>query len=346
VIRSRPQLKMILFCLLGAALLTSLIAAASLSWFWRSVQRPLALEAPHNINVAPGSSLRRVGNELSEAGILDHPSVLMLWARWQDQTRAIRAGEFALQPGMSKAALLELLVAGPMVQHPVLLIEGWRVRDALETLWRNEVIENTLQEHSESDIAALLDLPWPALEGAIYPDTYLVTRGTTDLAVLRRAAERLQRVLDEEWQRRDAGLPYETPYEALIMASIIEKESGIRDEKPRVSGVFVRRLQTGMRLQSDPTVIYGVGDAYAGVIRRSHLDTTTPWNTYRINGLPPTPIAIVPRDAIRAALQPADEPYFYFVARGDGSHHFSENLTEHNAAVRRYLRGGNSGDSP
>jgi len=329
--------------LLRAALallaLTGLTFLVSVALWWRSVHAPLAIDEPVVMMVPQGASAGRVASELQGLGYLQNRRVFVLWARFQGQERSIRSGEYRLDPGMSVAGLLDLMVAGRTVQHPVTLIEGWRMSQVLSSLWQNDVVTNTLEGLSGEEIVERLDMPFPALEGAVYPDTYLVTRGTSDEAILRRASARLQQILDEEWQRRDVALPYESPYDALIMASIIEKESGHQAEKPRVAGVFVRRLHSGMRLQSDPTVIYGMGDEYTGVIRRVDLDTTTPWNTYRVNGLPPTPISIVGRDAIAAALQPADEPYYYFVSRGDGSHHFSETLEQHNAAVRRYILG-------
>ncbi len=330
--------RVLVMALLVAAAGLMLTALAAGLW-WRAVHAPLALSEQKTLMVESGASAARVAQSLEQQGMLGDRRLFTSWARFQGQERAIRSGEYLVQPGASTADLLSTLVAGRTVQHPVTLIEGWRMSQVLESLWQNDVVSNTLEGLDEEEILSRLGLSFPALEGLVYPDTYLVTRGTSDESLLRRASSRLQQVLDEEWQHRDVGLPYASPYEALIMASIVEKESGYLAEKPRVAGVFVRRLNEGMRLQSDPTVIYGVGQDYTGVIRRVDLDTTTPWNTYRINGLPPTPIAIVARDAIRAALQPADEPYFYFVSRGDGTHHFSETLQQHNAAVRRYIRG-------
>lgn len=321
---------------LGVAGFTALVAAALL---WRAVHAPLPIGEPDLLVVPQGASANRVASELQARGYLQDRRTFVIWARLQGQERSLRSGEYRLQPGLSLVELLDILVAGHTLQHPVQFIEGWRMSQVLESLWQNDVVTNTLEGLSEEEIVERLGLPYPELEGAVYPDTYFVTRDTSDETILRRASARLQQVLEEEWQRRDVALPYESPYDALVMASIIEKESGHQVEKPRVAGVFVRRLNSGMRLQSDPTVIYGLGEEYTGVIRRVDLDTTTPWNTYRINGLPPTPIAIVGRDAIAAALQPADEPYYYFVSRGDGSHHFSETLEQHNAAVRRYILG-------
>lgn len=294
------------------------------------------------VDVTPGRSLTHIANQLADKGYLRWPRVLVLWARWQGADRRIRSGEYALDTELTPRSLIALLESGRVVQYPVTLVEGWTVRQALDALWQRDNIDKVLQGKSDEEIHAALQISFPALEGSLYPDTYFYTRGTTDLAILQRAHRRLQDVLDEEWQQRAVGLPYESPWEALIMASIIERESGYQAEKQDISGVFVRRLQLNMRLQSDPTVIYGMGDRYEGVIYRSDLDTTTPYNTYRINGLPPTPIAISGRDSIHASLQPHDGTALYFVSRGDGSHQFSDTLEEHNAAVRRFLRGGDT----
>ena len=310
------------------------------AWFWfQSLHQPLSLERDHVVQVERGASLSRIASRLEAEGTLDNARALVLWARlWGEES--IRAGEYRLTPGMSAVELLALLNSGRSIQHPITLVEGWTVAQALDALWASDVIENTLEGLDPEEILQRLESPWPALEGTLFPDTYFVTRGTSDLVLLRRASERMQSVLDTSWLARSVGLPYATPWEALVMASIVERESGHAPERPSVAGVFVRRLQQGMRLQSDPTVIYGIGDAYDGVIRRVDLDTHTAYNTYRISGLPPTPIAMPGRESIEAALQPAmDEPWLYFVSRGDGSHYFSETLQEHNHAVRYYIRG-------
>lgn len=296
------------------------------------------------IEVEPGRSLQQVANRLAANGHLDWPRVLVLWARWQGIDRRIGSGEYALEAGITPRTLMDLLMSGRVVQYPVTLVEGWTVRQVLDSLWQRDNMVSVLAGLSDEDIHAALETALPALEGSLYPDTYFYAKGTTDLEILRRANKRLEQVLDEEWQQRAVGLPYESPWQALIMASIIERESGYQAEKQAIAGVFVRRLQAGMRLQSDPTVIYGMGDSYDGVIYRSDLDTTTAYNTYRINGLPPTPIAISGRDSIHASLQPEQGTALYFVSRGDGSHQFSDTLEEHNAAVQRYLRGGAQAD--
>lgn len=309
--------------------------------FARYLDKPLALSSPQVVTIAAGSSLHHVARDLADAGYLQWPRVFVAWVRWQGQDRAIRSGEYALLPALTPRGLLALLVSGRTVQYPVTLIEGWTVRQVLGALWQQDTINPTLQEMSDDEIRTLLQSPFPALEGSLFPDTYFHTRGTSDLAILQRASLRLQQVLQEEWAARAMGLPFETRWDALIMASIIERESGYVNEKRDIAGVFVRRLHTGMRLQSDPTVIYGMGHSYQGVIRRSDLNTTTPYNTYRINGLPPTPIAISGRDSIHASMQPREGTSLYFVSRGDGTHQFSDTLEQHNAAVRRYIKGEN-----
>ena len=306
----------------------------------RYLDSPLALDEPVVITVEPGRSLYHIAHRLETEAALKWPRVFVYWVRWQNLDRAIRTGEYAVDPGLTPRSLLDLLISGRNVQYPVTLVEGWTVRQALDTLWGLDTIEPTLQDMTDDEILALLDSSFPALEGSLFPDTYFHTRGTSDLAILRRALERLQQVLAEEWAQRADDLPYDDPWQALIMASIIERESGYLAEKADIAGVFVRRLEQGMRLQSDPTVIYGMGENYQGVIRRTDLNTTTPWNTYRINGLPPTPIALSGRDSIHASLNPAEGTALYFVSRLDGTHQFSDTLEEHNAAVRRYLRGG------
>jgi len=302
------------------------------------LDKPLALRTEQLIEVTPGSSLQLVARRLQEEVGLDYPRLFSFWASREGFDRAIRAGEFVISPGMSPRTALQHLLTGPLVQYPFTFIEGTTVRSALDALWESPKLRITLRNSSDEEILAAIGGEFPSLEGALFPDTYFYTAGTTDLALLRRASTRLQQLLEVEWASRAENLPYASPYESLILASIIEKETGLLSERVQVAGVFVRRLQRGMRLQSDPTVIYGMGEDYNGNIRRVDLETNTPYNTYRISGLPPTPIAMTGRGAIHASLHPNDESYLYFVATGDGGHQFSATLEEHNAAVRRYQR--------
>ncbi len=324
------------FGLLAIAMI--IVAAGAVMLLRDYVQKPMAVTQPELITVVAGSSLQQVSNRLSAQGLLEMPVALVVWARYQGLAGSIKTGEYELFPGITPQGLLDLLVSGRNKQYPLTLVEGWTFQQALNAIWQSEKITVSLRDHSADDIVGLLGDDIPFLEGSIFPDTYFYTAGTTDLTILQRARQRLQNVLAEEWAQRLGSLPYDSPLDALIMASIIEKESGLHAEKQRIAGVFVRRLETGMRLQSDPTVIYGAGENYTGVIRRSDLNTETPFNTYRINGLPPTPIALSGRASIRASLHPEDGTYLYFVASGDGGHYFSSTLEEHNAAVQRYLR--------
>lgn len=318
-------------------------ASAGLGYYWVSdyLRTPINLDSAQIVMIEPGRSLTRVSQQLHNAGYLDWPRVFVAWARWQGLDRSLKTGEYELTPGLTPVTLMQLLMSGRNVQYPLTLIEGWTANEALQQLWRQPTIVPTLQGKSEEELLQLLQSPFPALEGSLFPDTYFHIRGTSDEAILRQAHRRLLSVLDSEWQQRAQDLPYENPWQALTMASIIEKESGYLAEKADIAGVFVRRLRQGMRLQSDPTVIYGMGDEYTGVIRRVDLNTTTAWNTYRVNGLPPTPIALSGRDSIHASLNPKDGSALYFVSRGDGSHQFSDTLQEHNRAVRQYLRNNN-----
>lgn len=325
--------------LLGLVLLAGACSAGAYLWLQRYLDAPLPLASAVVIEIPAGSSMAAVAALLQRHAQLQHPRVLTLWARYAEIDTAIRAGEFELQPGLTPRTALNHLLVGPFVQYPVSFIEGTTVSEALNTLWSSPRVQRTLQGLGEAELLAALNSPRESLEGLLFPDTYFYTAGTTDLSILRRAAARLDQVIAEEWPQRQEDLPYASPYEALIMASIIEKESGVVSERAEIAGVFVRRLRLGMRLQSDPTVIYGMGNAYDGNIRREDLETVTPYNTYRINGLPPSPIALSGRDAIRASLNPAAGTALYFVATGDGGHVFSDTLEAHNAAVRRYQLG-------
>lgn len=332
-----------------------LIAIAGLATFGAYMEfesyldEPLPITSTVMVDVRPGTSMNQVALQLADQVALTRPRLFSLWARYHGFDTGLRAGEYELVTGMSPRSALAHLMSGRSVQYPVTFIEGTTSRQALETLWQSNKLQITMQGRSDAEILSALQSSHASLEGALYPDTYFYTAGDTDLSILRRAAERLNDVLAEEWRNRAPDLPYANPYEALIMASIIEKESGLNSEREQIAGVFVRRLQREMRLQSDPTVIYGIGDSYDGNIRRVDLDTTTPYNTYRIDGLPPTPIALAGRDALHAALHPNnDDTSLYFVARGDGGHQFSNTLEEHNAAVRQYLlnRSSSTSQSP
>ncbi len=323
-------------------LLGALIIAGSFGGGWllmdlqQYVHTPLPLEQPMVFTVEQGSSLIAIAGTLQKQGLVEHPAYLLWYARWQGEADRIKAGEYALQPGVTPAQLLRQLVEGAVAQYAVTIPEGWTFHQLRAALQGNEVLRHTLEGLDDEAVMKRLGHPGEHPEGRFYPDTYFFPRGSTDLAVLARAYEAMAQRLAEEWAQRDPGLPYRTPYEALIMASIIEKETAIPEERALIAGVFVRRLQRNMRLQTDPTVIYGLGQDFDGNLRRRDLKAATPYNTYLRRGLPPTPIALPGGEALHAALHPAPGAALYFVARGDGSHYFSATIEEHNAAVRRY----------
>lgn len=291
---------------------------------------------PVLIEVAAGSSLSRITEELNELGYLQYPLLFKLLARVQGVENTIQAGEYELRGGLSPASLLAKMVRGETVQYRVTLLEGWTFMQALEAIWASEKISSRLESLSIEEIAEQMMVEVEHPEGMLFPDTYFYTKDTTDLELLQRANRRLNSVLDAAWNSRLGALPYESEYEALILASVIEKESANNSERGHIAGVFIRRLELGMRLQSDPTIIYGMGEAYDGNIRRQDITTETAYNTYRIDGLPPTPIALAGSESITAALNPLPSDYLYFVSKGDGSHYFSSTLEEHNQAVREY----------
>ncbi|NCA71118.1 MAG: endolytic transglycosylase MltG [Sphingobacteriia bacterium] len=302
------------------------------------VTRPLALSAPSVVlDIPRGTSLRGLARRMTDDGLLPHPYYFIALAYRQGDQGRIKAGEYELKAGMRPAEVLARITSGRVIEYPVTLVEGWTFRQAVAAIDQHPKLAGALGSLTDDELMAALGRPGEHPEGRFFPDTYRFARETPRLTVLRRAFERMERILAEEWAGRQEGLPIDTAYDALILASIIEKETGLAHERDEIAGVFVRRLRLGMRLQTDPTVIYGMGDRYEGRIRRVDLREATPYNTYVIQGLPPTPIALPGRAAIRAALHPAEGESLYFVARGDGGHVFSATLDEHNAAVRRYI---------
>lgn len=312
-------------------------------WLWNDMEQelgsPVQLSSPATFEIKSGASLQNVAGQLHERGIISQPWYLVFEARRQGTAGMIKAGEYLLQPGRTPRELLQQFIRGDVRQYALTLVEGWTVKDVLKAVQENPVLKQTLENANSENLMQELGHPALPAEGQFLPDTYHFPRGTTDAAFLQRAHAALQRVLEEEWLARAESLPYETPYQALIMASIIEKETALAEERSRIAGVFVRRLQRGMLLQTDPTVIYAMQETFDGNIRRKDLKIDSPFNTYLYAGLPPTPIALAGRDSIHAALHPADGKELYFVARGDGSHHFSETLEEHNRAVAKYQLG-------
>lgn len=298
-----------------------------------------AREAEPYFVIPKGTSLRGVAERLVADGHLRQPYYFLALAHLSDQAARIQAGEYGWPPGTRPADLLARFASGRVVQHSITLVEGRTFRQAVAALVADERLAGELAGLDDGEIMARLGRPDDHPEGRFFPDTYSFPRDTERLAVLRRALARMDEVLAAEWAERAADLPLATPYEALILASIIEKETGRAGERAEIAGVFVRRLRRGMRLQTDPTVIYGLGEDYDGRLRKVDLRTDTPYNTYVRHGLPPTPIALPGRAALHAALHPADGEALYFVSKGDGSHHFSATLSEHNRAVRRYILG-------
>ena len=330
------MIRTLLRLLVGGLLLVVLVLGYA---FWQqrmALQQPLKLDEARLLDVPAGSTPVGLINRLERDGLLDGGLWLRLHWRLNRAGQTLHGGEYRLEPGMTVNELFEAWVSGKVVQYSLTLVEGWNIRQLRAALGAEDKLEQTLAGVDDAELMRRVGEPGMHPEGRFFPDTYRFVRGMRDIDLLIQANRRLRQVLAEEWKARATGLPYKNEYEALIMASIIEKETGVPAERGQIAGVFVRRLEKRMRLQTDPTVIYGMGERYAGKIRRSDLREATPYNTYTISGLPPTPIAMVGREAIHAALQPEPGKTLYFVARGDGSHVFSATLEEHLRAVRQY----------
>lgn len=317
-----------------AWLLIMAVLAGVYLWQWLHTEQFI----PANervLVVEKGQGVGRVANTLAERNFLRWPLVWRAYARFL-QPETLKAGEYALAAYESPVALLIRFQAGEVISYNMTFAEGLTIKEWLALLAAEPKLKKVVSDMSPAQIAVELGIPAENPEGWFFPDTYRFEKGDSDLDVLQRAYEKMQIELASQWARRQPSLPYDSPYEALIMASIVERETGVPQERPDIAGVFVRRLQKRMRLQTDPTVIYGMGEDYNGRIRRVHLKAPTPYNTYVIKGLPPTPIANPGREAIAAAVNPADGAALYFVAKGDGSHQFSATLEQHNKAVRKY----------
>lgn len=286
--------------------------------------------------VEPGTSLRRLNKDLYREGLLPDPYSLQLLARIKGQSRELKAGEYRFRNGITPPQVLAQIIAGRVVEYPVLIVEGWTFRQVLAALDSAPKLTHTLRNMKPQEIMRRLDHPDVHPEGRFFPDTYYYSRGTTDLQILQSAFRKMDTLLANEWDGRDPTLPFSKPEEALTLASIVEKETGHVDERRLIAGVFINRLKRRMKLQTDPTVIYGMGERYRGNIRLVDLRRDTLYNTYTRYGLPPTPIAMPGADAVRAVLHPAQTQALYFVSRGDGTHVFSDNLKDHNAAVIQY----------
>ena len=310
--------------------------AAGLWW----VQQPLKLPAPTvDLSVEPGTTPRGVAQAVADAGVDVPWQLLYGWFRFSGQDRQIRAGSYELERGITPRLLLNMLVRGEEATRSIVLVEGWSFRQMRAALAKAEQLKPETLGQSDQELMARLGKPGLHPEGRFFPDTYTYSKGSTDLALLQRAMRAMDKKLEAAWAARAADLPLKTADEALILASIVEKETGVAKDRAEIAAVFVNRLRAGMPLQTDPTVIYGMGTRFDGNLRKKDLQADTPWNTYLRPGLPPTPIAMPGKAALLAAVQPAQSKSLYFVSRGDGSSQFSTSLDEHNRAVNRYQRG-------
>ena len=324
---------------LAGLLLAALLVLAGGAWW---LYQPLDTgpgQPTLDLSIEPGTSPRAVAQAVVDAGARTSASALYFWFRLSGQDRQIRAGSYEIAPGTSPRRLLAMLVRGEESLRTVTLVEGWNWRQVRQALARSELLQADSQGLSDEALMARLGRAGIAPEGRFYPDTYSYAKNSSDLKLLERAMKAMDRQLAKAWAARLPSVAIKSPEEALVLASIVEKETGKGSDRALISSVFHNRLRIGMMLQTDPTVIYGLGDSFDGNLRRQHLRADTPWNTYTRAGLPPTPIAMPGKAALMAAVQPASSQALYFVARGDGSSHFSSSLDEHNRAVNRYQRG-------
>ena len=310
------------------------------------VHTPVNATQDQLLTIERGTTGSKLAALLEQEKILEHADLLPWLLKLQPQLNKVKAGTYSLTGVKTLQDLLDMINSGKEAQFSVKFIEGKTFKEWRKNLENAPHLKQTLQGKSDKEIMALLDIPavakavyeWNNMDGWLYPDTYNYTPNSTDLELLKRSTTRLQKALDKAWSERDENLPLADPYQMLILASIVEKETGIAAERPQVASVFINRLKANMKLQTDPTVIYGMGESYTGNIRKKDLETMTPYNTYMIEGLPPTPIAMVSESALQAVAHPAKTNFYYFVADGSGGHKFTRNLNEHNKAVQEYLR--------
>ncbi|MEZ5627760.1 MAG: endolytic transglycosylase MltG [Rhodocyclaceae bacterium] len=322
--------------LLALVLPVLVIAAAAASLIWY-VDRPLTVAGERvEVQIARGASMRQAANAVADGGVAVSASTLYWFARLGGHANRIKAGTYAFESGVSPRQIVEKLVRGDVVLKSLALIEGWTFRQVRAAIDAHPDLQHDSKDMDDAELLRQIGASEAHPEGLFFPDTYHFERGMSDLDVYRQAYAQMQSRLTDQWEKRAADLPLKSPYEALILASIVEKETGQGADRPLIASVFVNRLRVGMLLQTDPTVIYGVGPRFDGNLRRRDLERDTPYNTYTRPGLPPTPIAMPGHAAIEAALNPAASDFYYFVARGDGSSEFSKNLSEHNRAVRLY----------
>lgn len=310
------------------------------------VHTPVNVTQDQLLTIERGTTGSKLAALLEQEKILEHADLLPWLLKLQPQLNKVKAGTYSLTGVKTLQDLLDMINSGKEAQFSVKFIEGKTFKEWRKNLENAPHLKQTLQGKSDKEIMALLDIPavakavyeWNNMDGWLYPDTYNYTPNSTDLELLKRSTTRLQKALDKAWNERDENLPLTDPYQMLILASVVEKETGIAAERPQVASVFINRLKANMKLQTDPTVIYGMGERYTGNIRKKDLEMMTPYNTYMIEGLPPTPIAMVSESALQAVAHPAKTDFYYFVADGSGGHKFTRNLNEHNKAVQEYLR--------
>jgi UPF0755 protein len=319
--------------------LLAALAVGGAGWWW--LHQPMRLlQSPLDLSIEPGTLPRSVAQAVRDAGVDVNPDLLYAWFRISGEGRLIKAGSYELEKGITPLRLLDKLARGEESLRAVTLVEGWNIRQVRAALAKSDQLRPDTQALSEGDLMKLLGRPGVHPEGRFFPDTYTYSKGSSDVRVLKRALRAMDKRLAQAWAQRSPQVVVKTPEETLILASIVEKETGRPADRTLISAVFQNRLRIGMPLQTDPTVIYGMGETFNGNLRKVDLQADTPWNTYLRTGLPPTPIAMPGKASLLAAVQPAPGKFLYFVAKGDGTSQFSENLGDHNKAVNKYQRGG------
>jgi len=332
------MIKKIVVFILVLIVIAGAIALWYLNDYKHTLTQPVVLaESEQVVTIKKGDLIRHIAARLHTQKIISHPEYFRLYARLSKKANKVKAGEYAVKSGMTIVDMIDLFISGKVIQYSQTIVEGLMLREVLSAIKNNKNLMHTEHKDYQQELIKYLNTDYTNLEGLLYPDTYNFPRNTSDFQFIKRAYNQMQKVLTEEWQKREKNLPLKNPYEALILASIVEKESGVSNERDKIAGVFIRRLNKKMRLQSDPTIIYGIGESYDGNIRRRDINKKTAYNTYQINRLPPTPIAIAGREAIHAVLHPDKGKSLYFVADGSGGHVFSNNLKAHNRAVRKYI---------
>jgi len=317
----------------------TLIAILLVSWLYLHVHSSVRFPAiPYEISIPAGANLKQVSQQLEDAGIILNKWTFILLARYHNQESAIKAGDYRFTEDITQIALLKMLTKGDVIQNEIRFIEGWTFAQIRQVLNEHPAIKNLTAGLSEQEILRLIGASETAAEGLFFPDTYYFVRNSSDIEILQRAYQNMKNHLQNNWSDRAESLPLATPYEALILASIIEKETGLESDRTEIAGVFINRLRKGMRLQTDPTIIYGLGEQFDGNLRKKDLITDQEYNTYTRFGLPPTPIAMPGLASIRAALNPRETDALYFVAKGNGESQFSTNLADHNKAVTQYQK--------